>query len=197
MTGPLLRRFRRCRRGATIVEFAFAAPVMLIAMMGVFDLGYNMYTATLLQGAIQKAARDSTIEGAATSSDTLDSRVRGIVHTVAPHATLAFSRKSYTNFTDVSQPEDFTDVDKNGACNDGEPFEDANGNGVWDKDRGRSGVGGARDAVLYEVTVTYQRAFPVAKLIGLPDTTSMTARTVLRNQPYTQQTAITATGNCL
>src|SRR5690606_28671312 len=36
--------------GATIVEFALIAPVALMLLLGMFDLGYNLYTASVLQG---------------------------------------------------------------------------------------------------------------------------------------------------
>jgi hypothetical protein len=97
-----------------------------------------------------------------------------------------------------SQPEDYNDVDGDGSCNNGEPFEDLNNNGNWDADRGTAGQGGARDAVLYNVTISYPRLFPVARLIpGQSDTFTMTATTVLRNQPYGLQNETTpTTGNC-
>ena len=79
----------------------------------------------------------------------------------------------------------------------GEPFEDANGNGQWDADRGRSGFGGARDAVLYSVNVEYDRFFPIARFIGVSETMDMTVSTVLRNQPYgLQDSGAPAVGNC-
>ncbi len=193
----LFRQIAADRRGATIVEFALIAPVLLMTVMGIFDMGYNMYTSSILQGSIQKAARDSTIEGAADSAATINARVSTAVHKVVRSATLSFARKYYSNFADVSQPEDFTDGNTNGTCDNGEPFEDANGNGTWDADRGRTGFGGARDAVLYEVTVTYPRPFPVARLIGLPQNYSVVTRTVLRNQPFGLPGAATiTTGNC-
>jgi Flp pilus assembly pilin Flp len=191
-----LRHVARDRSGVTAVEFALIAPVFLIGLLGVFDLGHNMYTAALLQGAIQKAARDSTIETAESAAPDIDARVSRIVRDIAPHATLTFSRKSYTNFSDVRRPEDFTDVDGDGVCDDGEPFEDANGNGAWDADRGKMGMGGARDAVLYEVAVTYPRAFPIARLTGQKNTMTIEAKTVLRNQPYALQGGRPPAGKC-
>jgi hypothetical protein len=56
-------------------------------------------------------------------------------------------------------------VNGDGVCNAGEPFEDANANGSWDADQGKAGSGGARDAVLYEVQVTYPGS--VAKIVKL------------------------------
>ncbi|WP_198045732.1 TadE/TadG family type IV pilus assembly protein [Novosphingobium aquimarinum] len=171
-------------RGISAVEFALLAPVLLIMLMGIFDMSYSIYTNALLEGAVQKAARDSTIEAADLKSDELDGNVTAVVRDLVPNAQLTFDRTSYSSFGDVGQAEDFDDVDANGACNDGESFEDANGNGIWDADRGKAGLGAARDAVLYEVSVTYLRPFPVAKLVGFEETMTMMTRTVLRNQPY-------------
>lgn len=191
-----LRRLVADRSGATLVEFALLTPVLLLTLLGLFDMGYNYYMQTQLQGAIQKAARDSTIEGAAGHEAQIDAAVIAAVRVIVPDARLTFARRSYAKFSDVSQPEDFTDIDESGECNDGEPFEDANGNGIWDEDRGTEGFGGARDAVLYVVRVSYPRAFGVAQIVGLsPDFTTETS-TVLRNQPFGKQDVTVTVGNC-
>ena len=185
--------------GVTIIEFALISPVLMIMLFGLLDLAHSMYTAQMLQGAIQKAARDSTIEGASTSATTLDGRVSTAVLAIAPGSTLSFSRKSYANFTSVARPENFDDLNSNGTCDSGEAFEDANKNGTWDKDIGKSGFGGARDAVLYTVTVAYKRLFPIAAFIpGQAKTITMTATNVLRNQPYglSGSPGAPGTGNC-
>lgn len=184
-------------RAAALVEFALVAPVFVLFLLGLFDISYNIYAASILEGAIQKAARDSTIEGVDINSTTIDARVSEVVRQVVPNATIEFERLAYTNFADVARPEDFTDTDGNGRCNDGEPFEDVNGNDIWDDDRGRNSAGSARDAVLYSVTVTYRRAFPIAGMIGVPEDTTTVARTVLRNQPYGSQEKTITVGNCV
>ncbi len=188
----------RDAQGATIVEFALVLPVLMITLMGLFDLAYNMYTQQMLQGAIQNAARNSTIEGAANDQSGIDAIVTRAVHAISPNATLQFDRRAYASFADVARPEDFTDVNTNGVCDNGEPFEDVNGNGAWDADRAAAGFGGARDAVLYSVTVNYPRAFPIAKFIpGQTDDFTLRTQTVLRNQPYgMQETSAPAMGNC-
>ena len=196
MTAAFLKSLARDRRGVTVVEFAMIAPAFLMMLLGAFDMGFNMYTAAVLQGAIQEAARDSTVEGSASSIDTIDARVRDVVLHVTPNATVSFSRKAYSNYADIGRPEDWTDVDGDGACDHGEPFEDVNGNGVWDRDRSIAGSGGARDAVLYQVTVDYPRALPVAKLLGQSDRLTTVASTVLRNQPYALQGVRASTGTC-
>lgn len=191
-----VRSIRQDTDGAALVEFALLAPVLLLTLLGLFDMSYNYYLQAQLQGSIQQASRDSTIEGAVVRSEVIDQRVRDAVDDIVPDANLRFERFAYTNFSEVSQPEDFVDLDRDGRCNDGEPFEDANGNGEWDEDRGIAGTGGARDAVLYTVTVSYRRAFGAAQIIGLPEIVSTEASTVLRNQPFGKQETIAGVGNC-
>jgi Flp pilus assembly protein TadG len=191
-----LARLARDARGVTVTEFAIIAPALLMVLLGVFDVGYNLYAASVLDGATQKAARDSTIEGAETQGLAIDDRVAEAVHNVVPNAQVSFSRTAYRDYSDVHQPEDYTDVDKDGLCDNGEPFEDVNGNGTWDSDRGADTMGGARDAVLYTVTISYPRAFPLMHLIGLPDTVTSQTQTVLRNQPYGTQNRAVTVGKC-
>ena len=183
-------------RGAAAVEFAMVAPVLLLGLLGIFDLGYNMYTATLLKGAIHKAARDSTIEGAGIKTADLDQRVTNVVHGIAPKAVLNFSRKSYTSYSVIGKSENFTDINGNETCDNAEPFEDTNGNKQWDVDQGVDGSGGARDAVVYNVQVNYPRAFPLYKLIGADETSQLSATTILRNQPYGDNSVIVSVKYC-
>lgn len=192
----LLRRLRQRNEGAAAVEFALIAPMLIMVIMGMFDVGYTLYANVTLQGAVQQAARKATVESGQSTWSLMDNAVRRQVGLVVPNANVTFNRKAYSNFSNVGMPEDFTDVNGNGQCNAGEPFEDANGNGIWDQDRGANGLGGARDAVLYTVTVTYRRPFPMATLIGLPRDVTSVAKTVLRNQPYDSQRSLAIPGTC-
>lgn len=187
------RALLRDQRGSAAVEFAVVAPVMLMTLYGMFDMGHTQYTRALLEGAIEKASRAATIEGVKTTS--IDARVSSVVTQIAPGAILTFKRTTYTDFSDIARPEDFDDINKDGTCNDDEPYEDANGNGSYDLDRGKSGNGGARDAILYQVTVQYKRILPIGRLIGQSDTATMNATSVLRNQPFGIQ-AFVETKNC-
>jgi Flp pilus assembly protein TadG len=191
-----LRDLAREERGVALIEFAMIAPVLLMLILGMFEMGYNFYMQAQLQGAVQKAARDSTVQSAASNSLNVDAKVSRAVHAIVPTATMTFSRRAYSNFGDVNRAEDFTDVDSNGTCNEGEPFEDANGNSTWDQDRGNAGGGGARDTVLYVVQVSYPRAFAAAQMVGLSPTYTTEATTVLRNQPWDAQEMHSTVGNC-
>ena len=182
MIEPVPTSLARDESGATIVEFALIAPTLLLMLIGMFDISYNIYSTTLLQGSVQKAARSSTLEGA--SDQAIDARVRSVVRDLVPDAKIAFARRSYAQYSDVGRAEDFEDIDGNGRCNDGEAFEDANGNAYWDDERGADGMGGARDAVLYTVDVEYPRASPLAAMVGISPVHRTRATTILRNQPF-------------
>ena len=112
-----------------------------------------------------------------------------LIEHAAQHATEAFE--------DIGEEEEYTDEDGDGVCNNGDPFFDANNNGRWDSNRGAVGIGGARDAVLYTVIVTYDRMFPMYGLAGLPEQVELRASTVLRNEPYAAQEKNITVGNCV
>lgn len=190
----MLPTLRADTMAATFVEFALISPVLLIAIMGGMDAAFNAYTSVVLRGAVADAARDGSLEAA--SGNSLDTAVATAVKKVIPTANLAYSRKTYQSFSVVGKPEDYKDLNNDGACNDGEPYEDANRNAVWDADRAGSGTGGARDVVQYRVTMTYKRLFPAPGLIGLPTDFSTSTTTLLRNQPYRDNRIAPETRNC-
>ncbi|MCP3731782.1 pilus assembly protein [Sphingomonas sp. MG17] len=181
----------RDEAGVTIVEFAMVAPVLCLVLLGAFDVSHTLYTRAALQGIVQKTARDSTLEsGAITTQQTaLDNKVKDQVRALANNATIDITRRYYRTFAEASaaRAEVYSDTNSNGTCDNGEPYEDANRNSSWDKDGANSGQGGAKDATLYTVTMSYPRFFPIYNLVGGSNTTKVTASTVLRNQPYSDQ----------
>ena len=190
------RNLRPDESGSAVVEFAMVIPVFVLMIVGIFDVSMNLYTTSVVQGIMQKAGRDFSLEDARSRQAAMEARITEKVGKVAPNATIVFSRKAYFDFGDVEQPEEFDDMNGDGLCNDNEPFEDANDNGQWDSDRGETGFGGARDAVLFSATVTYPRLMPMASLIGLPDEVTIEASTVLRNQPFASQDRSLPVGKC-
>jgi len=199
MRFKFLRSLSRNKDGATLTEFGFVAPVLILMIMGIFDMAHTQYTSALVHGAMQKAGRDLTLESAGSLESTIDARVVDSVSAVVPaNATVTLEKLSHFEFEDIGEAEEFTDEGTlDGICNNGEPFVDANQNGQWDADRGAAGIGGARDAVLYTAVVTYPRLFPMYGLAGLPQEVTVRASTVLRNQPYAQQDETVVTGNCI
>ena len=127
-------------------------------------------------------------------------QIRNLNKSIDPDNDIKIKRRYYRNFTNAfnADEEDYTDTNDNGVCDDGEPYVDANLNEVWDSDGGDEGQGGAKDVSIVTVTVTYDRLFPLAKLIGLPEQINISANTVLANQPYAEQATYAAaqTRNC-
>lgn len=192
-----LRRLRRDRRGVTVIEFALVAPVMLLLIMGLGELMYTIYAKSILDGAIQKAARDSAIQGGGDLAGDIDARVMAQVHTMAPNATFISTRRSYNNFSSI-KPERFTDSNKNNRYDAGECFDDINGNRQWDADPGMASQGGASDVTRYRIEITYPRPFPVAGLMGWSNKNTIASETLLKNQPWATQSrqVVEAMGTC-
>ena len=57
---PFLK-FVNDREGTSIVEFAVISPVMFTLLFGGFDFGHTLYMQSVLQGAINKAAREAVV----------------------------------------------------------------------------------------------------------------------------------------
>lgn len=191
-----LRTLRRDQRGVTIVEFAIVAPVMALMLLGFLEIAYQVWTRATLNGAVEQAGRLSALESGISQQSAIDDVVRLTVHDVAPQASFTFQRRSYTDFNSVNRPEDYTDSNGNGFYNAGECFSDVNGNGQWDSDRGITGQGGADDVTEYTVTMRYPWLMPMPSLLGWDDENVVTARTILKNQPYDDQAQLTPTVIC-
>ncbi len=196
---PRLHRLVADEGGATILEFALVAPVMLLMIMGLGEMTYETYVQSVLAGSVQKAGRDSAIELADTAA--IDDRILAQVKTVAPNATMIANangkprRSSYATYGYI-QPEPFTDSNGNGIREVGECYTDFNGNNRWDADPGSSGQGNASDSVVYTVTISYPRLFLIANLTKWTSSVTATSTTILKNQPYATQTVGTPASVC-
>lgn len=185
----LFRRLRDQDRGTAVTEFALIAPVFILTLLGIFDYTWQMYAKQVLQGTVSTAARASTLEGNALDQAALDRKVRTEVQKVFHNADVTFKRTAYESYDDIGKPEPFTDSNGNNRYDPGECFQDMNGNGSWDTDRGTAGSnGGAEDVVLYTASMKFARILPVWKMLGQSRDTTLTATTVLRNQPYNVNT---------
>jgi TadE-like protein len=206
------------KRGGTALEFAFIAPVFLAIVFGGMDFGHTLYVSTVVQGVVQKAARDSALENGGTAAEQtiIDNKVRSSIADINNQANVQITRRFYRTFSTAAaaQAEPWTDTNANGTCDNNEPYTDANRNNAWDPDGADAGQGGARDVVIYKVVMSYPSMFPtrhllnfVSQLFVAPDkqfvkdahrvndaslatplgTTTVTAQTVLGNQPYGDQ----------
>lgn len=196
---PLINRtLGRDPSGATIVEFAVVAPIFIGIIMFIFDMGFMAYARSILSGEVNAVGRASALETA--TDDTraaMDDRVTEKVRLIVPDGTVTFQRESFNTYgLAQTRVEPFADGNDNDRCDAGESFIDLNGNRRFDLDGARAGGGGARDVVIYTATLQYTRLFPVAELFGMDRTVELQARTLLKNQPFDQQSR-PASGVCV
>lgn len=175
-------------RGNTIIEFAVIAPVMIGMICGGMELGNTMMARTQLEGAMVEAARVAT----ASLDDTEEERkvaVENTVRTVMASYPLQTGRRVgvdiavYKTFS-TAYPEVYTDLNRNGRYDLGEPYTDRNRNGRWDPAVPlTSSMGGPGDVVAIKVTYPRQMLFGAAgSMWGLSRFLDMTATTVVRNE---------------
>ncbi|MSP67118.1 MAG: hypothetical protein EXQ96_03265 [Alphaproteobacteria bacterium] len=181
-----LRRMVSCRRGASAIDFAFSASILVAAMAGALEFSGAVFVNSAVEGALREAARFGTT-GFAFPGETRADAIRRIVGertfgmvTVLPES---LTTKVYTSFALVGKGEPFTETaPANGRYDLGELFDDVNGNGQYDADLGVAGAAG--EIVLYRID------YEVPVLIGLMSNIlgksahSMTASIVVRNEPF-------------
>lgn len=187
------RRLFDDQSGAYVVEFAIVIPVFLILTIGALDLGHTLYTKAMIEGELQKAARDSAIEDATSASRraAIDLQLETAVKRIQPGATVAITRRTFKDFSTAKTPrkESYVETSGDATCNRGEKYVDSNKSGAWDTDSGIDGQGGARDVTVFTATMTYKRLFPTVALLGIDQNVTMSAKAVLANQPYSEQIA--------
>jgi Flp pilus assembly protein TadG len=191
--GRLVRDIAADRRGVSVVEFAFVAPIFLTMLMAVFDFGFLVYAKAVLQGAVEDGARSASLENTqwTTIKDRVNSQVRAVIpaENASTDISFTFDPTYYGNYADVGLPEDFTDSNANGQRDSTECYVDRNSNRTYDTDVGLAGRGGAQDVVSISAEVTYKRIFPLWALLGQSQSQTIVARTYLRNQPFSAQAA--------
>lgn len=183
--GRLGRRLAHDDTGVTIVEFALTAPVFLMMLIGMLDVGQMIYGQTLLNGAVEAAARSSSLEAGDVAE--ADERVKARIGSVLDGVRVTTQRTNYYDFADIGRAEQLNDADGNGSCNNGEAYTDENSNGSWDRDVGVSGNGGANDVVIYTVSARYTPLFKVPFVPHLWAPRTLSATALRKNQPYANQ----------
>lgn len=180
--------FRRRQDGATAVEFALVAPAFFLVLWGAVEVGMLGLASTLLEGAVREAARVG-ITGYApegtTRTDHIKNTVKKYTVNLLDIDKLTIDTKSYTGFDAIGKAEDFVDKSPyNGKWDAGESFTDTNGNGQWDSDQGKSGLGDPGSVVLYTLSYDWNWFAGYAKdIFGVPGVT-LRAAVAVRNEPY-------------
>ena len=183
--------------GATALEYAIVAPVLFFIIMATLEFCLISYASAVLTGATISAARlaktgydntGSTGLCAATGQTrvqfitcVVNSKISGLMNA----SNLQITSKSYSNFSNIGQPEPYTDLYGLGYYVSGDPYTDVNGNGQWDSDMGLAGLGGAGDIVVYKVSYPWKIYTPfLQNILGNNGIFTISASSVVKNEPY-------------
>jgi len=179
----------RDERGAAAIETALALPIVIMVLVGAFELGGIMITEVLMEGAVRQASRIGMTNDSY-SGLTREQTIREILQ----EGTLGFvdidkatvKKLVYTDFSSVGKPEPLTyDANGNGRWDPGDTYVEINGNGQWDEDMGKEGLGGPGDVVLYSVSYDYHSMTGLlSPLFGADGAITLKASTVIRNEPF-------------
>jgi len=192
-----LHRFPKNTRGSTAIEFALIAPIVILLIVGTMEFALIMYASAVLEGATFSAARlaktgyTNTATSGTCASPTqtrsqfitcmVQSKTSGLLNP----ANLTTSSKSYSGFSEIGQPEPYTDVHGLGHYVAGDPYTDINGNGQWDADMGIAGLGGPGDIVVYTVSYPWPIFTPLFnQFFGGKSTVTLSSSAVVKNEPY-------------
>ena len=182
----LAGNFLKARDGAAAVEFALISPTLLLLLIGGIEFLMVMFVNISMEGGLRQAARFGV-----TGAETPAARQAAIVEILDRHtygfvdmAEATVSTKVYESFTAIGAPEPHTDdLIANGQYDPGESYDDVNGNGAWDDDQGRPGVGETNEIVVYEIE--YDWPFLTGYLTSLVGhDITLTAAMAVKNEPF-------------
>ncbi|HEU5048390.1 MAG TPA: TadE/TadG family type IV pilus assembly protein [Rickettsiales bacterium] len=193
----LYQRFRKSEQGATAVEYAIVAPILLLLLLGTIEYGLVMYASAVLEGSTNAAARlaktgynnTSTSGTCASPTQTRQQYITCVIQTrvsgLLKANLLTVSSKSYSDYGNIGEPEPYTDINGVGHYVVGDPYTDINGNGQWDSDMGAAGLGGPGDIVVYTASYPWPIFTPmIQQFFGNNGTYTITSSAVVKNEPY-------------
>lgn len=150
-------------RGATVVEFAFIAPIMLLLLAGGIELGRMVYMESVFRSAAVDAARDASLNNIDTPAE-LQTAVKNELSAFNVTIDLPTVVNSDTFAGKVGNPEavKYNAAPYSGSPKTGDCYYDVNGNKQWDSNvtSWRDGFGGAEDVVNLRITGSYPLLFP-------------------------------------
>jgi hypothetical protein len=173
--------------GAAIVEFAFVAPAFIALVCAILEFSGIMFVQAILEGSAREASRyglTGFTSGGVSREDQILAIVEDHTYGIVDMGELSMETLVYENFGDVGQPEPYDDDNGNEVWDNDEPYTDINGNGTWDPDMGEAGLGGPGDVVVYRMTYDWDIMIPLFRPF-FGDSITMQANIAVRNEPYT------------
>ncbi|HVR65089.1 MAG TPA: TadE family protein [Verrucomicrobiae bacterium] len=195
-----LTGFARESDGASAVEFALVFPLAFFLIAASFELGMLMFNQAAIESAVREAARyGMTGQGTETQRTAailaiVDKYTYGLVEP----EDITITTETYPNFTDVDDPEPYTDANGNGQWDSGESFTEINGIPGHQDDRGEVGVGATSEIVQYTISYDWQMMilpfitnmpfFPDGKMVD-NSVVHFVAKMTIRNEPFPMPTS--------
>jgi Flp pilus assembly pilin Flp len=182
----------RDERGASVMEFGLLVVPLCLVLLGMLDMGYQMYLRSSLQGALNDVARAAVVQNpnlgsAGTVQDRVEqglaSRMAGLGN-VAPDVRMG----SFESYTQVNVPEKLlNDANSNGEVDPGDCWLDVQENGTHDINPEQGDLGGSDDVVVFRASMTVPRIVPLVGLAGLPEDYDINVEAAVRRQPFASQ----------
>jgi Flp pilus assembly protein TadG len=178
--------------GVAAVQFALIIPIMLLCILGAFQLGYIGFAQSRLESAVRQGSRvgitGKTVDKP-TRQEAIEDNVVFSMRNISkvPELPIIYTSKAYPTFSTLTQPgEPFEDKNGNGICDTGEVYFDYDGvDGRSTQDISSPGVGQPGDVVQYEITYPLDLFVPVAnEFFGSDHRLNLKARTVVRNELF-------------
>lgn len=184
---PLLKRFGANADGVTAIEFAIIAPVLMLFVVGIMEVGLMVGGQQILEDAVFVGSRTTKTGYVATGSTQAATVTSAIKKAAGPYldpTKLVVTSTSYPDYSSI--PEPFTDTNNNGVRDPTEAYTDINGNGKYDAGAaGTSGYGGGGEVVVFTATYPWKLYTPLIRnLMAASGTFTLSARAVIKNEPY-------------
>jgi Flp pilus assembly protein TadG len=188
----------RNQSGATAVEFALILPALLITILASFQLSYIGWAQNRLENAVRQGSRVGITGVAAAGKsrqDMIEEMVDFSMQNVAKATgqPIVYTSRAYPSFSTLNQPgEPFDDANGNGVCDTGEDYYEYDGvDGRATTDISTPGAGSAGDVVRYEITFPLNLFVPIAnQFFGSNSQLNLTSRTVVRNELFGASAAV-------
>ena len=182
-----LSKVQRNNDGSAAIEFSFTAPLLIMTVVAIMEFSMILFLNASLEGSLRDAARFGstgfTPDGV-NREEVIIEKIQSATLGLVPINAEKVTTLVYTDFSEVGQPEPWTDDNPaNGSYDEGEFYNDINGNGQWDADMGIPGLGGDCDVVVYRIETEWGLLLGLlASAIGNP--VSIRASTAVRNEPF-------------
>jgi Flp pilus assembly pilin Flp len=190
--GLIVRRLLKDEGGATAIEFATVALIIIYFLLGIVEYGVVMTVSNSLEAATNMSSRlgkTGYVEGGQTQKDTIRDEIERRVGPLIDMSKLTITHEVYNDFQSLTTPDIFTDVrgDAEGSPPDGDTddpgeWTDVDGDGFKD---GVSGLGTAGNIVIYRIMYPWKLMTPlIGPFFGEDGIASLTAYSVVKNEPY-------------